>query len=123
MKTSSQRIPTLKRKLWKVFAQYVKIRDNHVCYTCGAIVYGSNANAGHFIPKGAGGLALYFHPDNVHCQCVYCNLVMEGNHYIYGRKLGESKVKELYSLKGTVVKNYPFDEQIAFYTEWLPKNS
>ena len=102
MKTKS--LAQLKKDLWKVFALYVKKRDEYICFTCGKYCEGANANAGHFIPKSAGGLALYFHEDNVHCQCVGCNLFLQGNQYVYGQKLGEEKVKELYKLKQQTVK-------------------
>lgn len=62
------------------------------------------SQAGHFIPRSVGGLALYFNEDNVHCQCSYCNLTMQGNIYEYGKRLGDKKVKELYKLKQVTTK-------------------
>lgn len=103
-KVSRAKLPTLKRKLWAIFALFIKERDKWTCFTCGNQVRGYAANAGHFIPKGSAGLALYFHEDNVHCQCSTCNLVLEGNHYEYGKRLGENKVQELYQLRNTIVK-------------------
>ncbi len=114
-KTNAQ----LKRKLWPIFAAFIKRRDNFVCYTCGRRVEGGNCHAGHFIPKGAGGLALYFHEDNVHVQCAGCNLFLAGNQYIYGQKLGEEKVKELYRIKNQITKDYPFEEKIKYYQQKL----
>jgi hypothetical protein len=76
-----------KRELWKYFALYIKQRDKYICFTCGKKVAGIDAQAGHFIPKGACGLELYFSEENVHCQCSFCNLVLQGNQYIYGKKL------------------------------------
>ena len=61
-------------------------------------------HCGHFIPKSVGGLTLYFHEDNSHAQCYNCNINLGGNQYIYGQKLGEEKVKELYQLKQKSVK-------------------
>lgn len=98
----------LKKDLWKVFALYIKQRDNYTCFTCGAVVEGHNAHAGHFIPKSAGGLALYFHEDNVHAQCAKCNLFLSGNQYIYGTNLGEETTKKLYAL---MHKNEKWDRQ------------
>lgn len=120
-KTSNSKVPSLKRELWKVFADYVKERDGWKCFTCGRRVKGSSANAGHFIPKAAGGLALYFHEDNVHCQCVYCNLALEGNHYEYGLRLGPEKVAELTKLKNVVVQWSPrnYEEKINLYKQKL----
>ncbi len=106
-----------KAKLWKVFAQFIKLRDKKTCYTCGKKAEGYNLQAGHFIPKAAGGLGLYFHEDNVHAQCATCNCFLDGNQYIYGQKLGEEKVKELYAIKHKVVKDFPWEERIAYYTQ------
>lgn len=97
-------ISKLKAKLWKVFADYIKKRDKGICFTCGAKAEGHNYHAGHFIPKSVGGIALYFHEDNVHGQCARCNIWLSGNQYIYGQRLGEEKCKELYRLKEQINK-------------------
>ena len=103
-KKSKQKIPVLKRKLWKVFSDYIKKRDKNICFTCGRKCEGSGAHAGHFIPKSVGGLALYFDEENVHCQCYNCNINLGGNQYIYGIKLGEEKVIMLNILKTAYTK-------------------
>ena len=103
MKTK-RKAKTLKKKAWKVFAKWIKERDKYICFTCGRKCEGSGAHAGHFIPKSVGGLTLYFHEENVHCQCYNCNINLGGNQYLYGVKLGEEKVKELYALKNKIVK-------------------
>ena len=103
-KQSHNKLSTLKRKLWKVFSQFIKLRDNFTCFTCGLKVQGHNCQAGHFIPKAAGGLALYFNEDNVHVQCGRCNLTEQGNQHIYGEKLGKEVVDKLRKLQGTMVK-------------------
>jgi len=103
-KKSKQKIPILKRKLWKVFSDYIKKRDKNICFTCGRKCEGSGAHAGHFIPKSVGGLALYFDEDNVHTQCFNCNINLGGNQYIYGIKLGEEKVIMLNILKTAYTK-------------------
>jgi hypothetical protein len=92
----------LKKKLWVVFAKYIRKRDKDICFTCGK----PGNQAGHFIPRSAGGLALYFHPDNVHCQCSWCNLHMQGNIWEYGQRLGEEKVKELYKIKNQTISKW-----------------
>lgn len=110
-------LATLKKNLWKAFATYIKNRDDWTCFTCGRKGEGPAINAGHFIPKAAGGLALYFNEDNVHAQCVSCNLFLEGNHYEYGLRLGKEKVAELYKLKNETWKwsSYDYDEKIKYY--------
>lgn len=94
----------LKRELWKVFAAFIKKRDKNICFTCDRKCEGSGAHAGHFINKSVGGLALYFHEDNVHCQCFNCNINLGGNQYIYGEKLGPETVASLRSLKQQIFK-------------------
>lgn len=88
----------LKKDLWKVFSSYIRQRDAGVCFTCGRQAEGSGYHAGHFVPKSVGGLALYFHEDNVHGQCYNCNINLGGNQFLYGKKLGK-KADELYKLK------------------------
>lgn len=106
----------LKKILWKEFSKFIRLRDKGICFTCGAgNLSGAGYHAGHFIAKASGGLALYFHEDNVHGQCYRCNIWMGGEQYIYGKKLGDKKVKELYLLKGKIIKDYPFQEKIEYY--------
>lgn len=106
----------LKKKLWHVFSQYIRKRDGGVCFTCGATgLSGSNYHGGHFIKRSVGGLALYFNEDNVHGQCLRCNLWLDGNQYEYGKKLGEEKVQELYKIKNQIIKDFPYLEKIEYY--------
>lgn len=67
---SKTSISTLKRKLWKVFSLFIRQRDNYRCFTCGRHATGSGMHAGHYIPKSAGGIILYFNEKNVHAQCL-----------------------------------------------------
>lgn len=101
-----------------MFSDFVKQRDANTCYTCGRIATGLGLHAGHFIPKSVGGLSLYFNEDNVHAQCYNCNINLGGNQYIYGQKLGEKKVKELYALKQLSVKwtEEDWEKKINHYT-------
>ena len=69
-KQSKTKVSTLKRKLWKVFADYIKLRDKYTCFTCGRKGEGSGIHAGHFINKSIGGISLYFHEENVRAQCL-----------------------------------------------------
>lgn len=120
-KESKQKTSTLKRKLWAVFSPYIRNRDKNICFTCEKFVEKGNYQAGHFIPRSAGGLALYFHEDNVHGQCGYCNLTLQGNIYEYGKRLGEEKVAELYKLKQQITKwtQEDFEEKIEYYKKLI----
>lgn len=107
----------LKKELWKVFSEYIRKRDKGICFTCGRKAESRGYHAGHFIAKAAGGLALYFHEDNVRGQCYNCNINLGGNQYIFGQRLGDAKAKELYALKQKIVKDYPFEDKIAYYKQ------
>ncbi len=103
-KQGKQKVSILKRKLWQQFSKFIRSRDKNQCFTCGRKAEGSGIHAGHFIPKSVGGLALYFHEENCYAQCYNCNINLGGNQYIYGQKLGEEKVKQLYELKKLTTK-------------------
>lgn len=105
----------LKKSLWKVFSEYIRKRDKGICFICGRKCEGSGYHAAHFIPKSVGGLALYFHEDNVHGCCYHDNINLGGNLWEYGNKLGIDRVNELYALKQKIVKDYPFERKIEEY--------
>jgi hypothetical protein len=94
----------LKKELWRIFSRYVRERDNWTCFTCDVVAFGSGMHAGHFIPAAVGGLALYFAEDNVHAQCMRCNLWLQGNQYVYGDRLGKRRVNALNKLRAKVTK-------------------
>lgn len=118
-KKSKTSISKLKEKLWKVFSLYIKNRDKWTCYTCGRKAEGAGMHAGHFISKRIGGIALYFHEDNVHAQCYHCNINLGGNQWEYGKKLGEKKVEELQYIRRNVIEKwseYDYLQKIEYYT-------
>lgn len=113
------RKPNLKKKLWKIFSAYIRARDKNICFICGKYATGGGYHAGHFVPKSVGGLALYFHEDNVHGCCYNCNINLGGNLYEYGLKLGQEKIDALYKLKQQIIKGFPYEEKIKEYEEKL----
>lgn len=110
-------IGQLKKELWKHFSLFIRTRDKGVCFICSRKCEGSGYHAAHFIPKSVGGLALYFHEENVKGCCYNCNINLGGNLYEYGMKLGPKKVKELYALKGKIVKwtEWDYEKKISYY--------
>jgi hypothetical protein len=87
-------IRALKRKLWKIFSYYIRLRDClHItdtkthgrCITCGKKVHIKEAHAGHFIPGRNN--ATLFHEQATHLQCARCNLFLEGNRLMYRRAI------------------------------------
>lgn len=74
----------LKKRLWTLFAGYVKARDKG-CFTCPSIPEGAARQAGHFV--SAPREATRFDPQNVNVQCVSCNVFRRGNIAEYARRL------------------------------------
>jgi len=71
-------LAALKRKLWKLFAAYVKERDGNTCFSCGrGGLAGSNWHAGHLFPAGSSSL-IRWEPKNVHSQCYHDNINLGG---------------------------------------------
>lgn len=76
-------LAALKRKLWKLFALYVKERDGNVCFSCGReSLVGSGWHAGHLFPAGSHNV-IRLEPKNVHSQCYFCNINLGGNGAAY----------------------------------------
>ncbi len=103
-------IASLKKKLWKKFADSIKERDGMHCVTCGERCEGRNRQAGHYMPKAACGLEYYFGETNVHVQCGKCNCFLQGNLPNYRkfliRKYGK---KELERIENNYHKPYKGD--------------
>ena len=120
--------PQLKKALWKLFSEYIRRRDKGVCFTCGKIHecytdrHGNllpgwkKGQAGHFITAANCGIALYFHEQNVHCQCYQCNINLSGNWVEYERQIimtyGLSTVKKLKQLKWLSKESWSKDDYL-----------
>jgi len=103
MKTKSLRtnISALKKKVWKEFSKYIRLRyarNGYVlCYTCGKIMNWKEAQAGHGL-SGRGNTIL-FDEELVKPQCPRCNLFLGGNYDIFHKKLIEEYGLEWYNNK------------------------
>lgn len=83
----------------KHFNAYIRQRDAENeyfrCISCGIYKPTHQMNAGHYMSAGHNA-AVRFSEDNVHGQCVRCNLHMHGNLIPYRanlvEKIGEEKV-------------------------------
>lgn len=76
-------LPTLNKKLWKIFSEYVRRKgiDEYGygrCISCGVRKPWKELHAGHYIPKSVS-LALRFNEINVNPQCAGCNVFRHGN--------------------------------------------
>lgn len=102
---------TEKQKLWKAFGEWIKLRDcpngYGSCISCNKrLVYPNSdgsVHAGHLYPRSVVYNSLYFHPMNVHAQCMFCNTHLEGNTMEFRkgivRKYGEAVLDELDLIK------------------------
>lgn len=93
---------TAKKKLWKAFATYIRLRDAPNgygnCISCNKMVAypndTGNWHAGHYYPRSVTYGTLYFDEYNVNGQCRHCNTYLEGNKQGYEkglkRKYGQS---------------------------------
>ena len=89
-------ISSAKKKTWKVFSEYIRmrdclkttgLRDYGKCVTCGKIVPRTLLQAGHFIPGRHN--SNLFNEKGCHAQCFNCNCNLKGNTLIYRRKIVE----------------------------------
>jgi len=100
---------------WKLMSEYVRRRDNGICFTCGAKKEWKKMDAGHCIHAG-NTLNFWLDSDfrNIHSQCTSCNQYKSGDIANYSIKLEEIHgfgiLQELQSLKWKSEK--PTPEQI-----------
>ncbi len=98
----------LQRKLDRIFSEYIRLRDSDEkgycrCITCGTPHPWKEMDCGHYC--GRRHLATRYHEMNCHAQCKHCNGFMEGQHFIYRRKLvemyGEAAVQRIENIAMT----------------------
>ena len=126
-----------KKEFWSIFSVYIRLRDKGVCFSCGTKIpdfYHRSGNrlhgwkagqAGHFITAKSCGLALYFHEQNVHCQCHQCNVNLSGNWVEYEKKIievyGQDVCDMLKQLKWTGNVVYKAHNYIDMMIEYSAK--
>lgn len=118
-KTKKKTTAKLRKELWVVFTKFIKSRDKYTCFTCGNKASGYGMGGGHYKPKGACGNIYYYSEVNVHAQCTYCNLILQGNQVIYRLKLiekyGLETVEKIEKNFRETDKYYPYQEKIDYY--------
>jgi hypothetical protein len=72
-------------RVWRKCSEYVRRRDQGVCYTCGDRKDWKYQDAGHFIHGKT--KPTYFDTRQIKCQCQRCNHFLSGNLGVYGVKL------------------------------------
>lgn len=96
MKTKHKSLSKLKKEVWAVFSQYIRLRDclkttgtktHGLCVTCGRRYAFSQLHAGHFISGRHN--SVLFSERGVHAQCFNCNITLRGATLEYRRKIIE----------------------------------
>lgn len=92
-------IPQLKKKLWTLTSQYVRLRAADSagycsCVTCGLTKRWQEMQAGHWIPAAQGN-ATRWDTRNIHVQCYRCNVNLGGNGPEYAVFMEETYEREV----------------------------
>lgn len=112
------KIERLKDQAWKIWSEYIRRRDNCVCYTCGAKYW--DEEMGEWSIKGleAGHYkhgVLDFDEMNIHCQCTRCNHYYSGMLDVYSENLirdyGLKKYKDLCNRAKKATKGHKYTEE------------
>lgn len=90
----SESIQELTVDLDRVISRYVRLRYMEAdcfitCYICGSKVHWKDAHAMHFIDRD--NKITRFMLDNIRGGCYDCNVVKDGNLYLYAQKLNEER--------------------------------
>ena len=114
-KTTSQ----LKKKLDKVFSEWVRQRDAdrnglNSCVCCGVRKHWKELQAGHYISRSH--LSLRFDERNVWPCCLACNVFKSGNIPAFAifleKKYGHGILQELIKEGRKITKYFPYEEKI-----------
>jgi hypothetical protein len=119
-------ITKLKKKLDKIFSEYIRKRDSDYrgfckCISCSKEypAFGGKIHAGHLFSRRY--LSIRYDEKNVNAQCSYCNTFLNGNQLLTARgverKWGKGVVEDLESRMNVVVKlsRIDYEEAIDFY--------
>lgn len=116
-------ISALKKKLDKVFSEFIRLRDSDEngyvrCCTCGVVKFWREVDNGHGITRGE--LATRFDERNCMTQCKRCNM-RGGEQYLFSqevdRRFGEGTWEELMVQRHRILKlsQSDYKEKIAYY--------
>ncbi len=119
-KTTSQ----LKKILDTQFSLFIRnkysTRGYVRCYTCDKRMLIKESQCGHFVSRSC--LTTRYDERNCRVQCVGCNVFGKGMTMVFANKLEEENqgiVAELYREARKIVKNFPYEEKIKYYTDKL----
>lgn len=118
------------KKLDVVFSQYVRLsradsRGMCKCVTCGKLAHWKTGGiqAGHFISRK--NYSTRWMIENVHPQCVACNVYRSGEQYKYSLYLGKELAEDIYQKSQKIVKftANEIEELIEHYSKEVKKLS
>ena len=127
-KKKQKSLPKLKKELWNLFAEYIKLEYSEDgeyvrCYTCDKLlkIGTPNCHAGHYLNKSTYS-GLYFNENNVRPQCgMPCNGPRHGSPIEFRehllREIGQKAVEELESRRHEPLtwKRPDYMERIEYY--------
>lgn len=108
----------LKRRLDKIFSEYIRRKDagaygRAMCVSCGMVAHYKAMQCGHFLSRNY--LAGRWNEKNCFVQCPVCNVFKRGNYpgfaSFLNRTYGPERIEELLALKRKAVKFYASDLQ------------
>ena len=119
-------ISKLKKKLDKVFSEYIRRRNaDHLgfitCFTCGVKKHWKEQQAGHFQSRSHH--STRWDEINVQVQCVKCNMYRQGEQYKFrmylDQRFGDGTAEELEYRAKTIVKlnRVDYEEAIERYKQ------
>jgi hypothetical protein len=127
IKSSKKELPKLKKKLTKIFNEFIRLRDHEMqggkCISCGKI----GNQAGHYFSTSqCPQPSMIFNERNVNLQCSHCNCWLHGNLHDYrlalNKKWGYDVVAELdiqRSFKSNPWTRFEYEVMIKEYTKKL----
>lgn len=118
-------ITTLDKALWRVFTQFIKLRDSKggfaSCISCQKWCPVSEMDCGHFISRNK--KATKYNEQNVNLQCRKCNRFLSGRQFEHGlnidRKYGKGTAEKILALSQQRCKlsSIWYEEMIKEYKE------
>ena len=112
----SKSVAQIKRKLDKLFSIWIRNRGvtwkgENVCFTCKKRAHWKTLQAGHFVARWDNNLR--YDEENVHVQCMQCNVLKRGNMVVYAiemrKKYGKGIIEKLYK-RSQEPKNWKISE-------------
>lgn len=105
------------KKAEKACNAYIRARDPDICISCG-VTYSSAWQAGHYVSVGAN-KTLRYNEDNIHKQCLQCNMHKASNAIEYRvrllEKIGLERVEWLESWHTPIKMTRAAAEEIEEY--------